>query len=77
MSQTYRHPALRQLMDQQVRTSTRERRLEQLSRAERLLAELDPERLYPFEYLCFRITGYRADSTSLVSLPGRDAQPPG
>lgn len=74
MSQSYRHPSLRQLMEQQMRSATRERRLEQLDRAERLLAEIEGSKAYPFEYLCFRITGYRADSTSLLTIAGRDVR---
>jgi RNA polymerase sigma factor (sigma-70 family) len=73
-SSTYRHPALRQLKDQQVRLANRERRLEVLDRAERLLNEIDPDRGYPFEFVCFRVTGYRPDSTSLLVLPGQDVR---
>ena len=74
MNQSYRHPALRQLMDQQARSATPSRRLEQLDRAERLLAEIDPEKRYPFEFLCFRITGYRSDSSSMLSLSGLEVR---
>ncbi|MEW4566751.1 sigma-70 family RNA polymerase sigma factor [Tautonia sp. JC769] len=74
MSQPYRHPALRQLMEQQTRSATRERRLEQLDRAERLLAEIEGGKVYPFEFLCYRITGYRADSSSLLTISGRDVR---
>ncbi|QDV32271.1 sigma-70 family RNA polymerase sigma factor [Tautonia plasticadhaerens] len=74
MSQAYRHPALRQLMDQQARVAARARLLEQLDRAEGLLSEIETEKAYPFEYLCYRITGYRADSSSMLTLPGRDVR---
>lgn len=74
MSQSYRHAALRQLMEQQTRSATRERRLEQLDRAERLLAEIEGGKAYPFEFLCYRITGYRADSSSLLTIGGRDVR---
>ncbi len=70
----YRHAALRQLKEQQARNATREHRLEQLGRAEVLLAEIDPGRRYPYEFLCFRITGYRPDSTSLLVLSGEDVR---
>ncbi len=72
MGTLYRHPALRQLKEQQVRHATAEHRLAQMDRAERLLREIDPVRGYPLEFLCYRITGYRPDSTSLVVLPGED-----
>ncbi len=74
MGTLYRHPALRQLKEQQVRNATAEHRLAQLDRAERLLREIDPSRRYPLEFLCYRITGYRPDSTSLVVLPGEDVR---
>ena len=44
MGKMYRHPALKQLKEQQARFAPRERRLEQIDRAEQLLAEIEPER---------------------------------
>lgn len=70
MGTTYQHPALKQLKEQQVRIATREHRIAQIDRAERLLGEIHPEKGYPYEFLCYRITGYRPDSTSLVVIPG-------
>ena len=58
----YNNPALKQLADQQVRFAPPARRLEQLARAERLLAEIDPARQYPYAFVCFRITDFRPDS---------------
>ena len=58
MGKTYCHPAMKQLKDQQARFAPKERRLEQLEKAEQLLGEIDPAKRYPYEYLCFRITGY-------------------
>ena len=69
----YRHPALRQLKEQQVRFTPRERRLEQIDRAEALLRELDPARKYPYEYLVFRITGFRPDRAPDLIVDGTDA----
>ncbi len=74
VSASYRHTALRQLKEQQVRRATREHRLEQLDRAEKLLAEIDAGKRYPYEFLCYRITGYRPDSTSLLVLSGEDVR---
>ena len=59
MHTEYLHPLMRELRDQQVRFAPRDRKLDQADRAERLLAEIDPERIYPYEYLCFRITDFR------------------
>src|SRR5262249_55066907 len=72
MGSSYRHPALKQLKEQQARFAPKERRLEQIDRAEQLLAEIDPGRCYPYEYLCFRITGYRPEGTPALVLDGHD-----
>src|SRR3954469_4612010 len=71
---TFSHPALKELTDQQVRFVPPTRRLEQLARAERLLAELDAERVYPYQFLCFRITDYRPDAYPDLLILGRDAR---
>ncbi|HYV37365.1 MAG TPA: RNA polymerase subunit sigma-70, partial [Gemmataceae bacterium] len=59
---TYKHPALKQLAEQQVRFAPPPRRLEQLRRTERLLAEIVADKQYPYQYVCFRITDYRPDA---------------
>src|SRR6516164_2551115 len=74
MGTSYRHPALKQLKEQQARFAPRERRLEQIDRAEQLLAEIEPDRRYPYEYLCFRITGYRPDRSPALVLDGTDVR---
>ena len=74
MGNTYRHPALKQLKEQQVRFAPKERRVEQLDRAERLLGEIKPERRYPYEYLCFRITGFRPENMPALVLDGEDVR---
>jgi RNA polymerase primary sigma factor len=68
----YRHPALKQLADQQVRFVPPPRRLEQLKNAERLLAELQCEKQYPYQFVCFRITGYRPDAFPDLLIGGAD-----
>ncbi len=74
MGSTYRHPALKQLKEQQARFAPRERRLEQIDRAEQLLGEIEMGRCYPYEYLCYRITGFRPDGAPAMVLDGRDVQ---
>ena len=74
MGNSYCHPALKQLKEQQARFSPRERRLEQIDRAESLLGEIDPSRCYPYEYLCFRITGFRPEGTPALVLDGKDVR---
>ena len=70
----YNHPALRQLKEQQSRFAPKEKRLEQIDRAELLLAEIDDARSYPYEYVCFRITGFRPDGMPALLLEGKDVR---
>jgi RNA polymerase primary sigma factor/RNA polymerase sigma factor len=63
---------MRQLRDQQVRFAPRDRKLEQVENAERLLAEIESERSYPYEYVCFRVTGYRPGATPHLTMVGED-----
>jgi len=64
---------MRQLKDQQTRFAPKERRLEQVERAEQLLGEIDRDKRYPFDYLCFRITGFRPDPGTVLTLEGDEA----
>ncbi len=74
MNTAYLNSTLRQLRDQQVRFAPRDKKVEQVNRAEKLLAELDPERNYTYEYLCYRITDYRPEATPKVNVSGQEAQ---
>jgi RNA polymerase sigma factor (sigma-70 family) len=71
---SFKHPVLKQLTDQQVRFAPPARRLEQLARAERLLAELEPNKQYPYQYVCFRVTEFRPDSYPDLLIEGRDLE---
>ena len=44
-----------------------------MTQAERLLAELDPARTYPYEYICYRVTNFRPESYPDLKLTGREA----
>jgi RNA polymerase sigma factor (sigma-70 family) len=70
----FRNPALKQLTDQQVRFAPPARRLEQLARAEHLLAEIDPAKPYPYQYVCFRVTDFRPDSYPDLLIDGQDVE---
>jgi RNA polymerase primary sigma factor/RNA polymerase sigma factor len=72
MNTGYNSTLIKQLRDQQVRVASREKKLEHVNRAEKFLAELDPERSYPYEYLCYRITEYRPEAAAAVALTGKD-----
>jgi RNA polymerase primary sigma factor/RNA polymerase sigma factor len=74
MHSDYHIPAMRELRDQQVRFAPRDKKLEQLDRAEKLVAEIDPARTYPYSYLCFRITSFRPEATPEMAVPGDEAR---
>ncbi len=74
MGHLYRHPAMKQLRDQQARYAPRDRRLEQIDRAELLLTEIDAGKRYPYEYVCYRITGYRPEGWPALVLDGGDVR---
>jgi RNA polymerase primary sigma factor len=65
---------MKQLRDQQTRYAPRERRLEHVHKAELLLGEIEGARRYPYEYLCYRITGFRPDGWPALLLDGGDVQ---
>jgi RNA polymerase primary sigma factor/RNA polymerase sigma factor len=73
MHTDYLNPVMRQLRDQQVRFAPREKKVEQVDRAERLLGEIVPDRTYPYEYLCYRITDFRPGSFPNMKIRGEDA----
>ncbi len=74
MGKAYQHPALKQLRDQQTRYTPKEKRLEQIERAEKLLGEIEASKCYPYEYLCFRITGFRPEGMPALILDGGDVR---
>jgi len=68
----FKHQALKELTDQQVRFATPEKRLEQLSRTENLLNEIDPDKTYPYPFICYRVTDFRPDSYGDLLMIGSD-----
>lgn len=74
MHSDYLNPVIRELRDQQVRYAPREKKIDQVNRAESLMAELDPERKYSYDYLCYRITDFRPESYPNLKLTGSEAQ---
>ena len=73
MHDNYRNPVMRHLRDQQIRFAPKQKKVEQIGHAERLLGEIDPQQTYTYEYLCYRITGYRPESFPGAKLSGEDA----
>ena len=72
MQRTYHCPVLRDLCDQQIRFAPTDQRLQQVEVAERLISEIDPQKIYTYEYICFRITGYRPESYARTQISGED-----
>lgn len=68
----FRAPALKELTDQQVRYAPVARRREQVDRAAKLLGEVDPDRVYPYQFVCFRITDFRSDAHADLRILGSD-----
>jgi RNA polymerase primary sigma factor len=72
MHREYHSPVLSGLCDQQIRFAPRAKKLQQVEAAERLISEVDPEKTYTYEYVCFRITDYRPESLAKTQLAGGD-----
>jgi RNA polymerase sigma factor (sigma-70 family) len=72
MQRDYQSPELRELRDQQIRFAPRVKKLQQVEAAERLIAEIDSDKTYPYEYVCFRVTGYRPTEPASSKITGDD-----
>jgi RNA polymerase sigma factor (sigma-70 family) len=72
MQREYRSPILKQLCDQQIRFAPNDQRLQQVAAAERLIGEVDPQKTYTYEYVCFRVTGYRPESFARTLISADD-----
>ncbi len=68
----FKQQTLEELTDQQVRFAPPAKRLEQLKRAELLLTEIDTERSYPYQFVCFRVTEFRSEAYPTLLIPGQD-----
>jgi RNA polymerase sigma factor (sigma-70 family) len=68
----FKHQALRELADQQVRFAPPARRLQQLARAERLLTDVEPYKEYPYQYVCYRVTEFRPEAYPDLLITGVD-----
>ena len=63
---------LKELTEQQTRYAPPARRQEQVARAQKLIAETEPAKNYPYQYVCFRVTDYRSDAYPELMIPGAD-----
>jgi RNA polymerase sigma factor (sigma-70 family) len=74
MSNRYQHPAIKQLTEQQKRYAPLDKRLEQMDRAESLLATVEASQIYRYPELTEAITGYRSDKYPDLIISGDDLQ---
>ena len=72
MHTDYKCDAIRELRDQQVRFAPREKKIEQVDCAENLLRDIQPQRNYNYEYVCFRVTGFRPEHSPIIKIKGSD-----
>ncbi len=70
----YINPAIKQLADQQVRYAPIDVRLQQVDRAEHLLAEIEPDQEYRYPDLCEHIVTYRGEMYPDLVLNGEEAR---
>jgi len=73
MHEHYRDSKLKELRDQLVRFAPKVQKVEQATRAEQLLGELEPDRSYAYDFLCYRITNYRPQQASRHTIASADA----
>ncbi len=68
----YHHPAIQKLADQQKAFTPLDKRLEQMDRAEELLAVIDASQSYKYQSLCEKLTGFRPVTYPDLYIPGED-----
>ncbi len=72
MHEEYRDAKVKELRDQLVRFTPKVQKVELTARAEQLLAEIEPDRAYAYDFICFRITNYRPQQPSRVTIASAD-----
>ncbi|MEX0612969.1 MAG: helix-turn-helix domain-containing protein, partial [Pirellulales bacterium] len=72
MQRDYQSPIISDLCDQQIRFAPRVKKLQQVEAAERLISEIDPQKDYPYDYICFRITGFRPEDAAQTKIQGAE-----
>ena len=72
MHSDYKCGFIAELRDQQVRFAPRDRKLEQVDCAERLLRDLKDGRDYNFEFISFRLTGFRPENAPVIKINTKD-----
>lgn len=73
MHTEYHNAAMKQLRDE-GRFAPRDKKLDQVERAEQLIAEIDPERVYSCDYIYFRVTNFRPEDSENLTVSGEEAR---
>lgn len=71
MHDNYRDAKIKDLRDQ-LRFNQKTKLIEQAAAAETLLSEIEDDRNYAYDFLCFRITNYRSDRSSRHNIASAD-----
>ena len=74
MHQDYKIQPIKELRDQQVRYAPREKKIEQLDRAEAFYHEIDVEKNYYYKDICFLITEFRPEMYANLSFSGKEVK---
>ncbi|QDU07117.1 RNA polymerase sigma factor SigA [Gimesia aquarii] len=72
ISSRYHNPAIKQLAEQQVKYAPRDVKLEQISRAEEFLANIEQTQDYAYPEICKEITTYRSEIYPDLVISGKD-----
>lgn len=72
MHSGYRDAKVKELRDQLTRFTPKAKRVEQADSAENLFHEIDGDRQYAFDYVCFRVTKYRPETSSRHNVAAAD-----
>jgi len=72
MHEEYRDSKVKELRDQLVRFAPKTQKVELGARAEQLLLEIESDRVYAYDFVCFRVTNYRPQNPSRVSIASVD-----
>ncbi|HVL14667.1 MAG TPA: sigma-70 family RNA polymerase sigma factor [Gemmata sp.] len=68
----FKTTVLRELAEQQTRFAPPARRQSQVAAAWKLLAEIESDKLYPYQYVCFRLTDFRSSAYPDLRIAGDD-----
>ena len=74
MPSQYKIQPIKELRDQQVRYAPREKKIEQLERAEKFYREIDTKKKYTYKSICFLITEYRPEMYADLFFPGQEVK---